>query len=161
MIDGLPLRCVLEHRFLPLYYAQSTQPIRERQPVRFTLQVSHRRHCTYHCTRPWSHRIQRNWFIAGSAAACHDRRSGSRVRLDIVKGRRWGGAAATGVAGAVFAVGLPSTSASSLRDGFTQTFRAPQIVEVLAANIGPGCRCERFTVLIFLCVLADRNSPSR
>ena len=37
-----------------------------------------------------------------------------------------GGAAATGVAGAVFAVGLPSTtSASSLRDVFTQTFRAP------------------------------------
>ena len=90
MIDGLPLRCVLEHRFLPLYYAQSTQPIRERQPVRFTLQVSHRRHCTYHCTRPWSHRIQRNWFIAGSAAAGHDRRSGSRVRLNIVKARRWG-----------------------------------------------------------------------
>ena len=61
---------------------------------------------------------------SGYRVAGYDRHSGSRL-VCILSERGEGGAAATGVAGAMFAVRLPVTVTTSLRDGFTQTFRAP------------------------------------
>ena len=62
--------------------------------------------------------------LAQVVTGCYDRHSGSRP-VCILSERGEGGAAATGVAGAMFAVRLPVTVTTSLRDGFTQTFRAP------------------------------------